>query len=84
MRKDDLMSDWRPQDEGYDATARLIMMDDPKVSLLDFTRRITEEHPTITMHLVMDLNDRWRGSNGRQPTHDYVSGNRLTRGFAFR
>ena len=72
------MSDWRPQDEGYDATARLIMMDDPNISVLDFNRKMLDEHPMITLPLMMDLIDRWRGMDRRPPSHDYLSGNRLT------
>ena len=65
-------------DRDVDETARLILLDDPRIGLAGFIRllrrNITGE---IDVHQVNAAWKRYRGSHDKQPTHDIATGQEL-------
>jgi hypothetical protein len=62
----------------HEDTARLILMDMPNPSFMDFVKQMREHYPNFDLHLSKDLYTKYMGFDGRQhPTHNLETGERL-------
>jgi hypothetical protein len=65
-----------PHDD-EDDTARLILIDNPRISVTDFHIAMKEEHPDLGLVRFGDLCLKYRGMDGHLPTHSAETGRRL-------
>jgi hypothetical protein len=64
--------------DDLDDTARLILIDDPKIGLAGFIRLLRRNTTgDVDVHSVNAVWKRYRGSHNQRPTHDVLTGQEL-------
>lgn len=66
--------------QDVDETARLILMEKPNITLINFAQKLKELHPDLVDRVSVGaaLWGKYRGFDGRsRPTHDFWTGERI-------